>query len=48
LDEIHVEVDCQDCHTDGWGSATSCEGCHDDQRAYPQSSPGLIVPKSDL
>jgi len=32
LDELHVFLDCIDCHTGGFGSPAACDACHDDGR----------------
>ncbi len=41
LDEIHLEMDCGDCHMDrNFARKPTCDACHDDGRAYPASKPG--------
>jgi DnaJ-class molecular chaperone len=46
LDEIHAEMDCADCHVDRmFELKPSCANCHDDGRAYPESSPGTLTGK---
>ncbi|MCA9411633.1 MAG: cytochrome c3 family protein [Candidatus Omnitrophica bacterium] len=43
LDENHIEFDCEGCHTEGFASVTACDLCHDDERKYPESMPGVLV-----
>ena len=41
LDEIHLEMDCGDCHMDrNFARKPTCDACHDDGRSYPASKPG--------
>ena len=41
LDDIHQEVDCEDCHQEQYYSAKiNCESCHDD-KSYPKDRPGI-------
>ncbi len=43
LDEIHQELDCAECHVERrFEDKPSCGNCHDDGRAYPESSPGTL------
>lgn len=43
LDEMHSELSCEDCHTDGnFGIKPSCDGCHDDY-SFPKQKPGKLV-----
>jgi len=43
LDENHVEFECDACHEGGFEEPTSCGLCHDDDRKYPNSTPGIAV-----
>jgi hypothetical protein len=40
LDDIHIENDCSDCHTESTYSKVSCENCHDEDITYPDYVPG--------
>jgi hypothetical protein len=40
LDDIHIENECTDCHTEGVYSKVSCDTCHDEDITYPDSLPG--------
>ena len=43
LDEMHSELSCEDCHTDGnFGIKPSCDGCHDGF-SFPKQKPGKLV-----
>ena len=40
LDEMHIELDCGDCHIgEDFSKKPSCENCHDDKN-YPNDKPG--------
>ena len=40
LDEVHIEFDCGDCHTEeDFSKKPTCTNCHDD-KAYPKDKPG--------
>ena len=42
LDDVHVEFDCDECHTGGIGTPAVCSECHDDGRRYtPHASFGI-------
>jgi len=46
LDETHKQMDCADCHLGHkFDEKPSCANCHDDGRAYPESSPGTFTEK---
>lgn len=45
LNEIHIEMDCADCHVDRkFDQAPSCDNCHD-EISYPSELPGKKVKK---
>ncbi|UCE24717.1 MAG: hypothetical protein JSU74_01315 [Candidatus Zixiibacteriota bacterium] len=47
LDEIHIELDCGDCHIDLiYGNTPDCSGCHDDGRTHEDAPPGHEVQAS--
>ena len=44
LDDVHLDSDCADCHTNGFGVHTTCDNCHDDGRVWQRHAsfgPGL-------
>ncbi|UCE24716.1 MAG: hypothetical protein JSU74_01310 [Candidatus Zixiibacteriota bacterium] len=44
LDEIHVELDCSDCHIDlRYGRIPRCNSCHDDCRNHEDAPPGEYI-----
>jgi len=46
FDEIHQQMDCTDCHLERkLDQKPSCVACHDDERAYPENSPGTTIKK---
>lgn len=46
LDEIHIENECEDCHTErNFNASPSCSNCHDDDIKYPESIPGTKTKK---
>jgi len=46
LDETHGGMNCAECHVDlKFNQKPSCAKCHDDGRAYPESSPGTVMGK---
>lgn len=40
LDSDHADTACNGCHPVGLGNSSSCSSCHDDNRKYPEKSPG--------
>lgn len=43
LDEIHMDLDCSDCHKENnFSKKTDCSDCHDDL-SYPKDMPGTIA-----
>jgi len=40
LDTAHADTSCNGCHPNGLGKPTDCSVCHDDNRKYPDKSPG--------
>ena len=43
LDEIHLELDCIDCHLNkDFNLKPSCVNCHDDKN-FPKDKPGVLV-----
>jgi hypothetical protein len=39
-------MDCTDCHLERkLDQKPSCVACHDDERAYPENSPGTTIKK---
>jgi hypothetical protein len=45
LDEIHIELDCTDCHKElAYGKIPRCYDCHDDCRNHEDAPPGEYVP----
>lgn len=46
LDEIHIEADCSDCHTDRqFDKKPACSNCHDTDITYPEKKPGEVTNK---
>jgi uncharacterized CHY-type Zn-finger protein len=44
LDDIHIELDCGDCHVDlAYDKTPDCSGCHDDGRTHKDAPPGEYV-----
>ncbi|HQF43814.1 MAG TPA: cytochrome c3 family protein, partial [Ignavibacteriaceae bacterium] len=45
LDEIHIELSCDDCHSDNnFAVKPTCSSCHDDY-SYPKQKPGKVIGK---
>lgn len=48
LDETHREINCTECHLENkFDQKPSCVNCHDDGRAFPESSPGTFTEKKE-
>jgi len=46
LDEIHVELECTDCHANRcFDKKPSCVSCHEDELSYPKDKPGKVTKK---
>jgi ubiquitin len=44
LDEMHMELTCEDCHkSNNYKIKPSCDACHDEDIAFPNSIPGIKV-----
>ena len=47
LDDIHIEIDCEDCHVGrDFSIKPVCENCHDD-KSFPQDLPGRLTKKTN-
>ena len=45
LDEIHLELGCEDCHAENnFSKKPGCDGCHEDFN-YPKQKPGKLIEK---
>jgi len=43
LDDIHIDFDCSDCHSENnFVNKPDCSNCHDD-KSYPKDKPGSLV-----
>lgn len=42
LDEMHAELECENCHKEPTFSKQNCEDCHDD-KTYPNDKPGKLI-----